>query len=140
MHYRLFLIFKMVLDLFGMNKTIQCVKNISLLLKKELQIILYKRLWLILMVLQRVFFYKHIVCHFIFQFYLSLPIPSLYKKQISRVRLASHNLAVESGRPNDICRGERVCEFCKSSIQDEFHFVIICPLYNDLRMKYLKNY
>ena len=31
--------YKKVLDLFGMNKTIECVKNISLLLKKELQIV-----------------------------------------------------------------------------------------------------
>ena len=30
-----FFIYNMVLDLFGMNKTIQCVKNNSLLLKKE---------------------------------------------------------------------------------------------------------
>ena len=82
--------------------------------------------------------YPILVDHFTLRFYLSKPISSLYKKQISRIRLSSHNLAIESGRPNDICRGERVCEFCKSSIQDEFHFVIICPLYNDLRMKYLK--
>ena len=39
-------------------------------------------------------FYKHVVDHFTLQIYLWKTIPSLYKKQISRVKLASHNLAI----------------------------------------------
>ena len=37
---------------------------------------------------------KHIVDHFTLQIYLCKTITSLNKKQISRIRLASHNLAI----------------------------------------------
>ena len=47
--------------------------------------------------------YKHIVAHFDLQLYLSKPIPSLNKKQISREDwLLTTQLAVESGRPNNV--------------------------------------
>ena len=56
--------------------------------------------------------------------------------------MSSHSLAVESGRwhkPNKIPRNERKCFIC-DDIEDEYHFVLECPLYNDLRKKYVKNY
>ena len=38
-------------------------------------------------------------------------------------------------------RENRKCTLCDSNdIEDEFHFVLICPLYNDLRATYIKRY
>ena len=39
-------------------------------------------------------FYKHVVIILLYRFIYAKTIPSLYKKQISRIRLASHNLAI----------------------------------------------
>ena len=89
---------------------------------------------------QKCVVYKHLVDHFCLQFYLCKPIPVICKKQICRIRLSSHNLFIESGRSQNIPRSERICQLCNSDIEDEFHFVLKCPVYCDLRKKYIKQY
>ena len=38
-------------------------------------------------------------------------------------------------------RGERVCKKCiLNELEDEFHFILVCPLYKDLRSLYIKRY
>uniref|UniRef100_A0A8W8ICF1 Uncharacterized protein n=1 Tax=Magallana gigas TaxID=29159 RepID=A0A8W8ICF1_MAGGI len=32
------------------------------------------------------------------------------------------------------------CDFCRSEFEDEYHFVLICPRYQQLRAKYIKKY
>ena len=40
-------------------------------------------------------------------------------------------------KPNKIPRNERKCKLC-NSLEDEFHFIIECPLYHDYRVnKYM---
>ena len=57
---------------------------------------------------------------------------------ITRLRLASHDLEIEIGRHNRIDRNNRICKLCNSNaIETEFHFVMVCPLYKDLRRKYI---
>ena len=89
---------------------------------------------------QKCIVYKHLVDHFCLQFYLCKPIPVACKKQICKIRMSSHNLFVESGRSQNIPRSERICQLCNSDIEDEFHFVLKCPVYCDLRKKYIKHY
>ena len=72
------------------------------------------------------------------QFYLRKCIPSNYKRLISKFRLSSHNLAIETGRYNNISMNDRLCKFCNTDIEDEFHFVLICPNYSEIRKKYIK--
>ena len=84
--------------------------------------------------------YKHLIDHVTLQFYLCKPIPMHIKKYITKIRLSSHNLHVESGRTNNTPRSERKCFFCNNDIEDEFHFVLMCPVYVDLRKKYIKKY
>ena len=60
---------------------------------------------------------------------------------IAKLRLSSHNLNIEVGRHHKIPRGERKCSFCNlNDIEDEFHFVLKCPVYADLRRQYLPRY
>ena len=47
----------------------------------------------------------------------------------SKLRLSAHNFAIERGRHCDI-----------NEIEDEFHFVIVCPKYTYLRNKYINKY
>ena len=56
--------------------------------------------------------------------------------------MSSHRLKVETGRwqkPTTIPFNERKCTLCLK-LDDEFHFLLECPLYKDLRKKYVKKY
>ena len=33
-----------------------------------------------------------------------------------------------------------LCNFCKSEIEDEIHFIFFCPLYKVFRLKYIQSY
>lgn len=64
-----------------------------------------------------------------------------FKIALSRFRLSSHNLEIERGIYYDIPRLERTCKFCRSLlIENEYHFLLTCPIYIDLRHKFLKPY
>ena len=56
-----------------------------------------------------------------------------YRNAIAKVRLSSHQLAIEKGRHANIERNERKCFQCTDEIEDEFHFILSCPVYEDLR-------
>jgi hypothetical protein len=73
--------------------------------------------------------------------YLSVIKEPKYRIALSRFRTSSHNLAIEYGRYRNIPRNERFCENCKfNQIVDEYHFLLICPKFSDLRKRYLKRY
>lgn len=87
------------------------------------------------------YIFSHLIDNFCMQSYLLKPIPKKFKRCITKYRLESHSLAVESGRYKNIARNERKCIFCNhNDIEDVFHFVLKCPLYNSLRSRYIKNY
>ena len=54
---------------------------------------------------------------------------------LSRLRMSSHSLMIEKGRhyKPPLPRVNRLCPFCKDQTEDECHFLISCPLYNDER-------
>ena len=59
-----------------------------------------------------------------------------YRINLTRFRLSNHTLLIETGRyarPR-IDRNERKCFKCENEIEDEFHFVTICPLYDQERV------
>ena len=84
--------------------------------------------------------YKHIVDKVILQPYLSKPISNYSKKLICKFRLSSHCLAIETGRYKNIPVERRKCPSCKTDIEDEFHFMLKCPTYQEFRVKFLKPY
>ena len=55
---------------------------------------------------------------------------------LSRFRLSNHSLWIEKGRHMKpiIERNKRFCDFCKTEIEDEHHFLILCPLYSPNRI------
>ena len=60
---------------------------------------------------------------------------------LTQFRLSSHDLAIERGRYQNLIRNERVCKLCKSGlVENEYHILLVCPLYRELRQKYLKPY
>ena len=61
-----------------------------------------------------------------------------FKRAIARLRNSGLALEVEEGRMHGIDLEERTCKICNSlEIEDEFHFICVCPLYDNLRQKYL---
>ena len=59
------------------------------------------------------------------------------------MRISAHNLFIESQRygRNRKDRCERKCVLCsKNDIEDEYHFILICDRYNDIREKFISNF
>ena len=52
---------------------------------------------------------------------------------MAQLRLGILPLAIETGRFNQTPANERFCYFCKTEVEDEFHFICKCNLYNDIR-------
>ena len=70
-------------------------------------------------------------------------LPNKLRVALSRLRLYSHQLRIETGRysQNRDYRAQRICTFCnKSGIEDGYHFVLVCPVYSILRQKYIRPY
>ena len=51
---------------------------------------------------------------------------------LSRFRTSNHRLPIELGRWNGTARDQRLCPNC-STLGDEFHLLIDCPVFSDLR-------
>ena len=57
-----------------------------------------------------------------------------HRQAISKIKLSSHKLNIERGRYSGVPRQNRKCELCnKNDLEDEFHFMLVCDLYSDLR-------
>lgn len=89
----------------------------------------------------RAVFYRSFAT-FQFQPYLNNVNVYKYICALSKLRMSSHRLEVEAGRwvrPNKIPLDERKCYFCQV-LEDEYHFVLECSVYLDLRKKYISRY
>ncbi|XP_052787930.1 uncharacterized protein LOC128222834 [Mya arenaria] len=65
-----------------------------------------------------------------------------YRYALSRLRMSSHMLSIETGRwhkPTATPYNERTCLFC-NTLEDEYHFLLECQLYAELREMYIKPY
>ena len=60
-----------------------------------------------------------------------------FRSALARLRCSSHCLEIEIGRKHGIDMAERVCKFClntgNNNIESEYHFVLVCPLYDELK-------
>ena len=84
--------------------------------------------------------YKYYKVNFQYENYLNVSVIKKYRFSITQLRLASHSLRIETGRhgQNRIDRPERICQVCDTSdLEDEYHFVLVCAAYNELRVKYI---
>ena len=52
-------------------------------------------------------------------------------------KFSDHKLQIELGRYHkpSLELSERTCPFCPNQIEDEYHFITECPMYNDERQK-----
>ena len=59
------------------------------------------------------------------------------RAKITKFRLSNHNLRIETGRHEKIDKEERFCPFCPEKVEDEKHFLLVCPIYCHLRQLHL---
>ena len=62
------------------------------------------------------------------------------RKAITQFRISAHKLRIETGRFNNKLKyvppEQRLCEYCSmNKIEDEYHYLVECPLYKDNRSK-----
>ena len=76
--------------------------------------------------------FKQNIC---FEKYLYSIKDNSHRKSLSRFRLSNHDLLIEKGRHHRprLERHERKCFICKTEVEDEKHFLISCPLYENQR-------
>ena len=76
------------------------------------------------------------------QIYLDCVKVKKFRIAMTKLRVASHRLEIEVGRwarPNRVPVDERKCRHC-NTLEDEFHFLLECSLYRELRIQYIKRY
>ena len=60
-----------------------------------------------------------------------------YRITITKLRVSCHILNIEKGRHAKLYVEQRLCTKCNlNMIEDEQHFIIVCPMYSILRKKY----
>ena len=67
------------------------------------------------------------------------PPPLLRAPNTTKQRLSNHKLAIETGRYSTPFKkpAERTCPICKIEMEDEYHFLNICPAYQEKRCSLL---
>lgn len=68
-----------------------------------------------------------------------LCLPFDVRRKMTKLRISSHRLQIEVGRFNGTPVDDRICDHCLLStvrvIEDEFHAVLVCSKYTDIRTK-----
>ena len=81
--------------------------------------------------------YKDFKIDFIQEPYLNAIDVNKFRKCLASFRFSCHDLMIEKGRHQNILAEDRNCVYCECYLEDEFHFVLICPLYSDVRKTYI---
>ena len=82
------------------------------------------------------------IADFKFQTYLDNLTIMKFQQNLTRLRVSSHRLEVECGRwarPERTPLDDRKCKLCHK-LEDEYHFILECPLYTDLRKQFISKF
>ena len=87
---------------------------------------------------EKLHIYRSIKTEFVLEEYL------LYNtnvKLLSHLRFGILKLNVETGRYYNINREDRLCKCCSmKNVENEYHFMLVCPAYRQIRLKYFTKY
>ena len=123
------------------NQGVGCVHRFLNLFKQRCRDIAIQEWQASLQLVSKLDTYRKIKIEFGMSCYLSVIDKHYLKNALCKFRISAHRLRIETGRWLHNNRAERICIFCSlNEIEDEFHFMLICPFYNDLRHQYLPQY
>ena len=63
-----------------------------------------------------------------------------FRVALTKFRTSSHDLKIERGgyhKPQPVAPHQRFCPHCFTEVEDEIHFLLVCPLYFNLRLDLL---
>ena len=64
-----------------------------------------------------------------------------FRFALTKLSLASHDLAIERGRYENTDRSDRICSYCNGNfVESEYKYLLECPFYRELRQGYMKPY
>ena len=81
--------------------------------------------------------YKDIKLYYGLDIFISILNVRKFRHFYGTFKIGSLDLEIQVGRYTNIPREQRLCKLCKADIEDEYHFLLKCPLFNDLRSTYL---
>lgn len=85
--------------------------------------------------------YAEVKSTFEFEKYLDCITNDKHRVALTRLRCSAHNLEIEEGRYRNIERENRICSRCNMKcVETEYHFLLVCPFYSQLRKDCLGNY
>ena len=88
----------------------------------------------------KLYFYSNILnrVDYKLQDYLKFPLKKHERSQLTKLRISAHSLFIETGRycKPIIPKEKRFCYNCKLLVENEKHFVLYCPVYDNLRFQY----
>ena len=67
---------------------------------------------------------------------MEFPLSKEHRSFLTKIRISAHSLNIETGRYNSTPREQHLCKFCPSSVEDEKHFILHCPKYQNIRNSY----
>jgi hypothetical protein len=71
--------------------------------------------------------------------YLDVIVNTKWRLALTKFRVSAHRLMIELGRRTRTAVEQRLCPKCSlSQVEDEWHFLSVCPLYSEPRSKLLK--
>ena len=79
------------------------------------------------------FYYRTFKQEHAFSPYLSVVKNRHFRNILTRFRCGSHWLEISQGRYSKTPRDLRCCPNCTSVVEDEQHFLLECPIYNDIK-------
>ena len=119
--------------------------NLFLVLFKQRAIDLYLHDWFFnLENSNKALLYRNINVYFRPSLYLTVISNIQHRLALTQLRTRNHKLHVETGswcKPRSTPFDGRLCFICdRDELEDGYHFVLCCPAYTALRIKYIKMY
>ena len=85
-------------------------------------------------------YYRRFKKNFEYEKYLDVIKNGAIRRNLTCFRLSAHSLEIEVGRYSNVPRENRLCKYCNLNVvESEYHFLLTCPKYYDLRKKYIRN-
>ena len=90
----------------------------------------------------RAVFYRSVKENWVFSEYLEMVHVTKYRNALCRLIVCSHQLRIETGRCErpSVSREMRPCELCNTDVEDEFHFMLKCPVNSSIRKQLINGY
>ncbi|KAK6181925.1 hypothetical protein SNE40_009702 [Patella caerulea] len=86
-------------------------------------------------------FYSDIKTELFCEPYLNSNLSHVLKFALANLRCSTHTLSIEMGRRSNTPRDQRLCNICNMhKMENEFHFILVCPVLRDLRLNFLPVY